>query len=151
MKARSVVHSTFAIERVYPAAPARVFRAWADPAAKRAWSYCHEEWKPALYELDFRVGGWERLHFGPPDGPMHRNETLYQDIVPDQRIVFTYDMCVGDERISVSLVTVQLTPEGTGTRLTFTEQGAFLDGLADPAEREEGTRVGLGNLVKVLP
>ena len=58
MKKRSVVHSTFAIERLYPASPARVFRAWADPAAKMAWSYCHEEWKPALYEL---LAEWGRM------------------------------------------------------------------------------------------
>jgi uncharacterized protein YndB with AHSA1/START domain len=33
----SVEHATFVIERRYDASPARVFAAWADPAAKRRW------------------------------------------------------------------------------------------------------------------
>ena len=50
-------------------------------------------------------------------------------------------------RISVSLATVELVPEGDGTRLTFTEQAAFLEGGDGPAMREEGTRALLDNLV----
>jgi uncharacterized protein YndB with AHSA1/START domain len=49
-------------------------------------------------------------------------------------------MHLDDARISVSLATVEFTPEGAGTRLVFTEQGAFLDGYDDPAQRERGTR-----------
>ena len=37
MTERSVNHATFVIERRYPAHPARVFRAWADAAAKSIW------------------------------------------------------------------------------------------------------------------
>ena len=37
MTERSVVHSTFVIERLYPAAPSRVFFALSNPAAKRRW------------------------------------------------------------------------------------------------------------------
>ena len=42
-------------------------------------------------------------------------------------------------RISVSLATVELKREGKGTRLVFTEQGAFLDGFDDSGGRERGT------------
>ena len=59
--------------------------------------------------------------------------------MPDQRIVYTYDMHLDETRISVSLATVELEPAGAGTRLIFTEQGAFLDGHDTPAEREQGT------------
>jgi uncharacterized protein YndB with AHSA1/START domain len=59
--------------------------------------------------------------------------------VPDERIVYTYDMNLGDTRISVSLATVEFKPAGKGTRLIFTEQGAFLDGHDIPAQREQGT------------
>ena len=34
---RSTVHSTFVIERTYPASPERVFAAWSDQAAKAQW------------------------------------------------------------------------------------------------------------------
>jgi hypothetical protein len=53
--------------------------------------------------------------------------------------VYAYEMYSDDARISVSLGTVQLEPEGDGTRLTYTEQGAYLDGLDVPEQREEGT------------
>lgn len=56
----------------------------------------------------------------------------------DERIVYTYDMHLDDQRISVSLATVQLEPAGAGTRLTFTEQGAYLDGFDTIDVREEG-------------
>ena len=60
--------------------------------------------------------------------------------MPDQRIVTTYEMQMNETRISVSVATVELKPEGTGTLLVYTEQGAFLDGHDSPAEREHGTR-----------
>ncbi len=150
MSERSVTHSTFVIERTYPASPARVFAAWATPAAKARWFACHDEWKPTLHEMDFREGGRERLHTGPAGGTVHAFDGRYHDIVPNQRIVYSYEMRLDATRISVSLTTVEFIPSGTGTRLVFTEQGAFLDGLASPEEREEGTRVGLDNLASAL-
>jgi hypothetical protein len=51
-----------------------------------------------------------------------------------------------ETRISVSLATVELKPEGAGTRLTFTEQAAFLDGEDQPDLREQGT----GSLLDAL-
>jgi uncharacterized protein YndB with AHSA1/START domain len=71
---RAVSHSSFVIERDYAAAPARVFGAWADAAAKRRWFVCAEDWVVSLHELDFRVGGRELLHVGPQGGELHRFE-----------------------------------------------------------------------------
>jgi uncharacterized protein YndB with AHSA1/START domain len=82
---------------------------------------------------------------GPPGGPVHSFDGRYLDIVPDQRIVFAYDMHLDDTRISVSLARVELKP-ARRTRLIFTEQAAFLDGYNDLAGREEGTRAGLDDL-----
>ncbi len=141
MTERSVTHATFALERTYAAPPARVFAAWADREAKARWFSCHPE-----YELDFRVGGREFSRGGEPGGPVYTTHILYQDIVPGRRIVYTYDVLRDDARMSVSVVTVELEPAGAGTRLVFTEQGAFLDGNDTPAGREHGTRVGLERL-----
>lgn len=145
MSERSVTHATFAVERSYPAPPARVFAAWADPAAKTRW-FGGSDWD---HELDFRVGGRE-VSTGTMDGTVFTFDGRYQDIVPDERIVYAYDMHMGEDRISVSLATVELRPEGEGTKLVFTEQGAFLDGLDDPAQRESGTGSLLDALAKEL-
>jgi uncharacterized protein YndB with AHSA1/START domain len=147
MTERSTHHATF--ERRHDASPARVFAAWAEPTAKAGWFACHDDWISGGYELDFRVGGRERLSIGAKDGPVHAHDARYHDIVPEQRIVYSYDMHLDDRRISVSLATVELEPAGGGTRLTFTEQAVFLDGYDDVADREHGTRELLDSLAAV--
>jgi uncharacterized protein YndB with AHSA1/START domain len=136
---RSVTHATFVIERTYGVSPARVFAAWANPEFKRRWFGAPDE-SNVTHELDFRVGGRETNRGTGPDGGVYTYEARYADIVPDQRIVYTYDMYLGDARISVSVSTVALEPQGSATRLVYTEQGAFLDGFDTPAAREHGTR-----------
>ena len=139
MSERSVTHTTFVVERTYDAPTARVFAAFADPKIKQRWFSGPPEWGQAEQEMDFRVGGREISRGGPPGGPIHAFESRYYDIIPNQRIIFGYDMHLDETRISVSLATVELTPVGSGTRLKFTEQGAFLDGFDDPGGRERGT------------
>ena len=137
----SVTHSTFSLERTYDASPSRVFAAFADPEQKRQWFTGPEEWTLDAFEVDFRVGGREVNRGGlKTGGPIHGFEAVYYDIVPDERIVYAYDMYLDDQRISVSLTTIELEPAGDGTRLTLTEQGAFLDDFDDPSLRERGTR-----------
>lgn len=147
---RSTTHATFVIERTYDAPPQRVFDAWADQAAKAQWFGPPEKPKDS-YSLDFREGGSEHLAIPMPDGPTYAFDAVYQDIVPGQRIVYTYDMHRDEQRISVSVATVEIEAAGAGTRLTLTEQGVFLDGLDTSAAREHGTNVlmdALGELVQ---
>lgn len=73
-------------------------------------------------------------------GPVVSFDSVYQDIVPNQRIIYSYDMHIDGSRISVSLSTIELEPAGAGTRLALTEHSAFLDGADNPAQREQGTR-----------
>ena len=150
MTERSVTHATFAIERTYPASSARVFSAFADPEQKTRWFNGPEEWGPDEHEMDFRVGGRESSSGGPKGGPVHTFNAIYQDIVPDQRLVYSYDMDLDGTRISVSLATIELKPAGSGTRLVLTEQGAYLDGWDNVADREQGTRDLLDALGKYL-
>jgi uncharacterized protein YndB with AHSA1/START domain len=73
------------------------------------------------------------------EGATYLYEARYHDIVEDERIVYAYDMYMDDTRISVSLGTVELSPDGDGTRLVYTEKGAYLDGHDTPEQRQEGT------------
>jgi uncharacterized protein YndB with AHSA1/START domain len=140
MTERSVTHATFTIERTYDAASEKVFAAFADPTAKRRWFVEGEGWHIDEFEMDFRPGGIETSVFRFGDGPTGRNDTVYQDIVENHRIIAAYTMTIGGNRISASLATTELEPAGAGTRLTYTEQGAFLDGHDNAAQRESGCR-----------
>ena len=150
MTERTVVHSTFVIERKYPTTPQRVFEAFADKAKKRRWCVEGEGFTIEEFEMDFRVGGVERSRFRFHGGPAIMCDAVYQDIVPDQRIVFVYTMTAGDKRLSSSLTTIELLPAEKGTDLIFTEQGAFFDGADSVEEREEGCRGLLEQLGKEL-
>jgi uncharacterized protein YndB with AHSA1/START domain len=138
-----VTHDTFVIERTYPASPTRVFAAFADPAKKRRWFANRDEAPIEHHEMDFRIGGKERTqgrlgNNTPFPGTPFANDTVYHDIVPDSRIVFAYTMSVGDHRISASLATVELVPEGNGTKLIFTDQGAYFENSDGPQRRQQG-------------
>lgn len=102
------------------------------------------------YALDFRVGGHERFSGLAPEGTPYSYDACYYDIVPDRRIVYSYEMYSADDRMSVSLTTVEIVPDQDGTKLTYTEQYAFLDGIDKPADREEGTTWMLDNLGRYL-
>ena len=147
MTARSVTHATFVVERTFAAPPARVFAAFATFDAKRRWA-CHDDWTNT--EFDFRPGGREANRGGEPGGPVYVFDARYYDIVPNERIVFAYEMYRDDVRISVSVSALEFRPDGDGTRLVFTEHGAFLDGHDTAEAREHGTGEGLDNLARHL-
>ncbi|MGX9990093.1 SRPBCC family protein [Rhizobium sp. Z1P35] len=146
MTTPSAEHATLVIERHLKAPVARVFRAWSAPGAKRQWFACHGEWVPLDYELDFRPGGTERNYVADTDGLLHAYDAHYIDIVPDARIIYAYEMKLGESRISASLTTVAFEAEPGGTKMVFIEQVVFLDGYADNGARLQGTEIGLDNL-----
>jgi uncharacterized protein YndB with AHSA1/START domain len=150
MTLSTVAHDTFVIERTYNAPVAQVFRAWADPILKARWFAGSAEALGAGYELDFRVGGREANRGGPPGGPVYTYESQFRDIVPEQRIVYTYEMHADETRISVSVATVEFRSHDATTQLVLTEQGVFLDGHDTVTQREEGTRSLLDSLAAIL-
>jgi uncharacterized protein YndB with AHSA1/START domain len=156
MTERAVIHDTFELERTYPASPSRVFAAFASKEAKEAWGDTGDLAEPGAdageTEFDFTVGGHERFGFGY-QGVSYRYDACYYDIVPDQRIIYSYEMYADGARISVSVATIEFAATADGTALTWTEQGAYLDGF-DGAEapqfRREGTEEMLAGLAKYL-
>lgn len=145
MKEQSVIHSTFVIEHSYPKPPERVFSVFADAAKRRRWFAEGENHDVEEFEMDFRVGGAERLRYRfkagtPLQGVAITNDGTYQDIVPDRRIVTASTMTLGERHISASLVTVELLTTDQGTDLICTHQGAFFEGSDGPQMREGGWR-----------
>lgn len=138
--ARSVVHATFHLKRTYDAPAARVWKALTDERAKQEWfGGTPGRWELLERHMDVRVGGHERLKGRWESGMVSTFDATYHDVIPNQRLIYTYEMHMGDKKISVSLATVQLRAEDGKTTLEVTEQGAFLDGYDDAGSREQGT------------
>jgi len=139
--AGAVAHATFHLERTYDAPVERVWRALTDPAAKSAWFTGSPEGEFELIEraTDVRPGGRERLK-GRWEGKLVSTfDAIYHDVIENVRLVYSYEMRLNDQKISVSLATMELSSSGARTSLRVTEQGAFLDGYDDAGERERGT------------
>lgn len=151
MQEPTTTHSTFVLERSYPTTPERVFAAFADSGQKRRWFVEGHRNIVKRYELDFRAGGREQSEIvlgegTPVAGKTCTNDTLYQDIVVNRRIVFSSSMTIADHCISVSLVTIELLPTASGTDLLCTHQGAFFEHSDGPERRQQGWSVLLDKL-----
>jgi len=146
----SLTHSTFAVERSYPQPPDRVFAAFAQPARKRRW-YAEGDHEIQEFEMEFRVGGSERFRYRfkeghPIAGSEITNESAYQDIVPEKRIVVTSKMSLNGKAISIALVTLEFLSSGAGTDLVLTNQGTFVDWPEGSQMIEQGWRTLLDRL-----
>ncbi len=122
------------LERHYPVAPEKVWRAWTDPQAIAKW------WGPggndpvSVAEVDLRVGGRFRIVFGGPDGKAHECAGVYKEVVPNRRLVFTW--CWPNstpERVSV--VTIEFRAAGKATELMFRHEQLFDEKVRDDHKR----------------
>lgn len=144
---RSVVHGSFHLRRIYDAPVARVWQALTDEQAKQRWFVgTPGRWELLERQMDVRVGGRERLRGRWEGGVVSTFDATYHDVIPNERLIYTYEMHLNDKKISVSLATIELKPEGGKTALKIAEQGAFLDGYDDSGSREQGT----GHLLDAL-
>lgn len=123
-----------AIERTYPVAPGKVWRAWTDPEALKRWWGPEPGAKVALAELDVRVGGSFRIRFGGPEGTEHEVAGTYKEVEAPRKLVFTW--CwpnTTPER--VSLVTILFLPSAGGTELRFRHEQFFDHAAAEGHQR----------------
>lgn len=133
------VHDRFVLDRRYPHSPAKVFAAFATEEARRRWfAPPSDDWEIVERSFDFSVGGIETIEANWKTGKISRMDAVYHDIVADRRIVYSYRMKLDGVPISVSMTSVELAPDGDGTRLTLTEHGIYLDGYEDKGSREHG-------------
>ncbi|MBL3684232.1 hypothetical protein F2981_08585 [Sinorhizobium meliloti] len=116
--------------------PEQVFEDFADPAAHDRWFVKADNWpSPNIARLPHRRPGKRPVQ--PGRKVFYFNETIYLDIVENGGSSRPIPWR-GRAALSASIATVDLIPEGTGTRVVFTEQGAFLDGLERVEYRREG-------------
>ncbi|MDE2238474.1 MAG: SRPBCC domain-containing protein [Rhodospirillales bacterium] len=148
--ATPAVHGSFTLERQLSAPPAAVFHAFTDLEAKSRWFAGGTGQQILARRMEAKPGGREHVHGRWADGTESIFDAVYFEVLPNRRLVYAYEMHLNGVRISVSLATLELMPDGAGTRLTVTEQGSFLDGYEDKGAREHGTGFLLDRLVHAL-
>jgi len=137
----TVTHSTFTLERRYPAPVERVFEAWANPEARRRWMA-----QGAEHSQDFTVGGLEVVKGPDGEGRPLTYEARYTEIVPNERIITASTLRTGDQLSTTSVTSIEFQPDGPETVLTLTEHGVYLPGQERPEWREQGTAQQLDTL-----
>ena len=120
------------LKRRIRATPERVFAAWTDPAQIALW-FGPEGAVVRHAEADPRPGGSYHMIFGMPDGEEHDVSGTYEQVVPGAKLVFTWMWRTLPDR--VSLVTIDISPDGDGSLLTLTHE-RFFDARARDNHRE---------------
>lgn len=129
------------LRRWLNAPPARVYAAWTDPQRLARW------WGPGtpeevrIVDLDVRVGGAFHVGFDY-EGERHDVHGVYQEVVENEKLVFSWHWKSTPER--VSLVTVKCRPDGEGCMLTLIHEQFF-----DEAARLGHTRGWTASLNKL--
>jgi uncharacterized protein YndB with AHSA1/START domain len=144
-----ISHTTFVIERDLPGSPKHTFRFWTEHDLKRQWTSCHPDWTVLEDRFDARIGGEEVMRWRTPEGIEHGLRANYLDVVPGKQIIYAYVMSTGRVQTSASLATIEFVGQKRQTKMTYTEQAAFLDS-ADAKVRSGGTEIGFERLVTAI-
>lgn len=120
----AVGRPSLALTRRFRAPPEKVWAAWTEPQRLIDW-FGPADIKPGSLraELDLRVGGRYRISFDHASGEHSEVMGIYREVVPNERLVFSWAWHSTPER--ESLVTVSIRPDGAGTLLVFSHEQFF--------------------------
>ncbi len=137
--------NSLVIKRTFAATPERVYQAWIDPALLTQWMGPGKVIVKEV-EADPQVGGAYKIAMENPEGGSHTATGTYEEIVPNEKLVFNWTWADVDE---VTLVTIELAATGDNeTELTLTHTGFAESGVRD--HHEEGWNGCLDKLPPVL-
>ncbi len=130
-----LIEPSLTLKRRLKAAPAAVYAAWTEPEKIVKW-FGPEQIETLRAQADARVGGGFRIVMRSPDGEEHDVSGIYREVVPNEKLVFTWAWRSTPER--ESLVTVLIKRDGSGSRLTLIHE-QFFDETARDHHREGWT------------
>ena len=116
----TTVKPSLTIKRRLRALPAQVYSAWTEPEKVKRW-FGPGGAQVTLAEFDARTGGRYRIVAKSPDGNEHDVRGVFREVIPDEKLVYTWAWHSMPER--KSLVTVEFKHEGTGTLLNSYASG----------------------------
>ncbi len=144
MSTQTATKPGLTLKRRYNAPPAKVYAAWTDPEKLARW-FGPEQVTSAHTEIDVRVGGRYQIKALTPTDE-HNVGGVYREVVPNEKLVFTWAWKSTPER--QSLVTVLFKPDGDGTLLTLTHEQFFDEDARD--RHQHGWTGALDKLARML-
>jgi uncharacterized protein YndB with AHSA1/START domain len=117
------------LKRRLNAPPEKVYAAWTEPEKIVKW-FGPDAGTVKQASADVRVGGRYAVKFHTEDGEEHNVGGIYREVVPNQKLVFTWAWRTMPER--ESLVTLLIKPEGTGSLLTLVPRTVLRRARARP-------------------
>ncbi|HKJ67337.1 MAG TPA: SRPBCC domain-containing protein [bacterium] len=104
------------ISRVFSIDTPQLFQAWSDPAVMEKWLFPFPAGGSVDVENTFEVGGTYHLDMHTPDGEVYTMTGEYREIIPNRKIIFTWNTT----QVQETVVTVEFTPVEEGTKLSLT-------------------------------
>jgi uncharacterized protein YndB with AHSA1/START domain len=140
---RADVKPSVTLKRRLHAPAEKVYAAWTQPAQLAHWFGPSQTIAGSVHaEMDVRVGGRFRVSFKTENSEHHEVGGVYREVVPNEKLVFSWAWHTTPER--ESLVTVLIRSEGDGAMLTLTHEQFF-----DEAARDGHKRGWTGTLDKL--
>lgn len=137
----TAIKPSLTLKRRLNAPAEKVYAAWTDPEKIVKW-FGPDSGPVTRAETDLRVGGRYTIAFNTEDGQHHQVSGVYREVVPNEKLVFTWAWHTTQER--ESLVTITVKPDGAGSILTLLHEKFF-----DEAARDGHKRGWSGSLDKL--
>jgi uncharacterized protein YndB with AHSA1/START domain len=107
------------IKRNLKASPAKIFAAWTDPAKLQKWFLPRADSEVLNLDFDVRVGGRYSITIRHGDGEHKHVSGLFREVMPNEKLSFTWAGDCGGTKGPESIVTVLIKPDGAGSLLTL--------------------------------
>jgi uncharacterized protein YndB with AHSA1/START domain len=142
----AAVKPSLTLKRRLNAPPEAVYAAWTDPKKLVHW-FGPDQGPVTKAETDVRVGGRFHIVFHSEDGEEHDVSGIYREVIPNEKLQFTWAWRTTPER--ESLVTVLVKPDGDGALLTLIHEQFFDEPARD--RHAYGWNGSLNKLEKLFP
>ena len=137
------------MERTFKAPPQAVFDAWTSTDVLRRWWPAGADWDTPVAEVDPRVGGRLRLVMRSPDGEEFGGSGEYVEIIPPERLVFTWTWDGHEGHEGTQLVEVEFREQEDGTTTVVLTNRGLKDEESTRLHRE-GWAASFDNLERAL-
>jgi uncharacterized protein YndB with AHSA1/START domain len=113
--------TSLTMKRIFPASCERLFAMWTTEALLKQWFCPSGEMTIPVAEADARVGGSYRIVMQDKDGETHSPSGVYEEVIANEKLVFSWKWADSDVVTRVTIVFVAI--NDAETEMTLTHEG----------------------------